>query len=270
MALNLDRFKKDLDALIERSKTLDLAMRRACNEKSFDEQIENTLGKKKAAEFIKALPSFEKTYQSWYSESLAVLKQILPDRLEDFRRHYEKPKARKSITYESYRVEDFLQGLRVTQGYYKEVVVDSSAAIPHFVQQVAILEAAKRRFESSLFEIRQLVQADLFDSEIEVARELLKKKFSRAAGAVAGVVLEKHLAQVCEDHSVKVAKKNPTIGDLNESLKAADVIDIAQWRFVQHLADLRNLCDHNKKVEPTVDQVSDLIDGVSKIMKTVS
>jgi hypothetical protein len=41
----------------------------------------------------------------------------------------------------------------------------------------------------------------------------------RAAGAVAGVVLEKHLRQVCDDHKITVAKKNPTIGDLNELLK---------------------------------------------------
>jgi len=71
-----------------------------------------------------------------------------------------------------------------------------------------------------LFEIRQLVQADLFDSEIGAARELLENKFLRAAGAVAGVVLEKHLRQVCDDRGLKILKKNPTLGDLNELLKA--------------------------------------------------
>jgi hypothetical protein len=147
--------------------------------------------------------------------------------------------------------------------------VDDKAAVPHFHQQFAILQAAERRFESSLFEIRQLVQADLFDSEIGAARELLKNQFLRAAGAIAGVVLEKHLRQVCEDHGLKISKKAPTLGDLNELLKANSVIDVPQWRFVSMLADIRNLCDHDKQKEPTDQQVTDLIDGTDKVLKTI-
>ena len=44
--------------------------------------------------------------------------------------------------------------------------------IPQFDQQLAILGAVRARFESSLFDIRQLVQADLFDSELDAAGEL--------------------------------------------------------------------------------------------------
>jgi hypothetical protein len=127
----------------------------------------------------------------------------------------------------------------------------------------------KARFESSLFEIRQLVQADLFDSELDVANELAKNKFTRAAGALAGVVLEKHLAQVCDNHGLKVTKKAPGISALNDTLKEAAVIEIPQWRFVQHLAAIRNLCDHDKKTEPTAEQVEDLIAGVTKMTKTL-
>jgi hypothetical protein len=114
-----------------------------------------------------------------------------------------------------------------------------------------------------------LVQADLLDSEIDAARELLKHRFVRAAGAVAGVVLEKHLSTVCAAHSVLLSKKHPTIADLNEALKAAGVIATPEWRFNQHLADIRNLCDHNKAHDPTQDQVTDLIDGVAKVTKTL-
>jgi len=128
---------------------------------------------------------------------------------------------------------------------------------------------SKARFESSLFDIRQLVQADLFDSELDAAKELIKHKFTRAAGALAGVVLERHLAQVCDNHDVKVAKKAPGISDLNNALREVDVIDVPQWRFIQHLADIRNLCDHSKEAEPTSDQVDDLVTGVMKLVKTL-
>ncbi len=83
------------------------------------------------------------------------------------------------------------------------------------------------------------------------------------------MVLEKHLARVGENHQVKNNKKHPTISDLNDALKGANVIDVPQWRFVQHLADLRNLCDHNKASDPTSDQVSDLLAGVRKLTKTL-
>jgi len=56
---------------------------------------------------------------------------------------------------------------------------------------------------------------------------------------------------------------------LNDLLKQSGVVDVPQWRFVQHLGDLRNLCDHSKKVEPSEQQVVDLIGGVMKITKTV-
>jgi hypothetical protein len=222
-------------------------------------------------EKLKALPSFRNSYQAWYSEARVVVKQLLPDRLADFGRHYEKPKPRKNITSENYRIEDYLQGLSVNEnrGLLETTkIVGPEAAIPQFDQQLAILDSVKARFESSLFEIRQLVQADLFDSELDAATELAKHRFTRAAGAMAGVVLERHLQQVCTSHNVTVTK-NPTISVLNEAMKDANVIDIPQWRFLQHLGDLRNLCDHSKATEPTLEQANDLVAGVTKIIKTL-
>jgi hypothetical protein len=198
---------------------------------------------------------------------LVLLRQLLPDRVGNFVGLYERPKARKSIDYENYVIQDFLQGLTVTRG--GAPVVEPKAALPKYRQQLAILKAAITRFESSLFEIRQLVQADLFDSEIDAARELLKNKFIRAAGAVAGVVLEKHLRQICDDHKVKINKKDPGISYLNDLLKVNSVIDVPQWRFVSLLGDLRNLCDHNKLKDPTAVQVEDLIDGTERAIKTI-
>lgn len=268
MASNIERFKNDLDKLVSRGGTLHMAMQLQCFPEEFKAQLQKQL-KDKTNEFVKSLPSFETEYQLWYSESIALLRQILPDRVSDFCRHYEKPKSRKDISYENYRIEDYLQGLSVTRGAFKEKVVGRDAAIPHFRQQMAIVEAAQARFESSLFDIRQVVQADLMDTELEAADHLAKSKFFRAAGALAGVVLERHLGSVCAEREIALARKNPTISDFNDALKANGVVDVPQWRFVQHLADVRNICDHAKSPDPTPDQVTDLIAGVKKIIKTV-
>lgn len=267
MISNLDRYKADLAALLSKGDILHLAMQSEYLGDRFNQELKK-VGKNKAAEILKILPSFSDGYEAWYSEAKVLIRQLLPDRLEDFTRHYEKPKSRKELTYESYRIADSLQGIHVTSGWQKEKVVGPDGAIPHFRQQLAILKAVQARFESSLFDIRQLVQADLFDSELDTAEELAKNRFVRAAGAVAGVVLEKHLSQVCDNHALRITKKSPTISTLNDALKEGAVIEVASWRFIQHLGDIRNLCDH-AKAEPTKEQVEDLISGVKKVTKTL-
>lgn len=266
---NLDKYKSDLDDLIAKGGRVRDSLINQMLPKQFMEVAIKRFDsdQEKADEYINGLPLFRFTYQQWYSEALSLVKQLLPDRFDDFVRHYEKPKNRKSIDYESYRIEDAIQDLRTTRA--GQLVVDASAALPHLDSQISIVKAVKQRFVSSLFDIKLLVQADLFDSELDAARELLKNKFTRGAGAIAGVVLEKHLGQVCENHGVKIAKKHPSIADFNDALKNASVIDVAQWRFNQHLGDIRNTCDHSKTSEPTQEQVKDLIDGVAKVSKTI-
>ena len=171
--------------------------------------------------------------------------------------------------YGNYVIEDYLQELRVTNSFSGEIKVGTESAIPQLEQQLNILRSIEKRFESTLFDIAQLVQADLFDSELEAAKELNKNKFSRGAGAIAGVVLEKHLEQGLINHNLKSAKKNPSISDFNNNLKSAGVYDTPTWRKIQHLGDIRNLCDHNKTKDPKVEGVDELISGVETIIKTV-
>ena len=269
MAININIFKERLEKLVEQGQLLEYAMqRKIITPETFDAQVEGKIGKDKAKNFLKKIPNFNESYEPWYSECIALLRQLLPDRLANFVSLYEKPKVRKAIENGNYVIQDFLQGLIVTRA--GDVIVAMSAALPQFRQQFAILRAAEVRFDSALFEMRQLVQADLFDTEIEAAHELLRNKFLRAAGAIAGVVLEKHVHQICEDRSIEISKKNPSISDLNDLLKTNSVVNIPQWRHISFLADIRNICDHNKKIEPTSDQIKDLLDGVNKVMKTIA
>ncbi len=219
--------------------------------------------------FIKDLPDFESSYQKWYSKAQAVVKQVMPDRLSDFSSYYEYPRARKEIDYQNYMIRDYLQGLRVTRRGGAEVVVDKSAAIPEFRQQLSIVVAAKEALSSKLMDLTAILQADLFDSEVESAAALAQAGFNRAAGAICGVVIEKHLQFVCDTHGITSRKKTPGISDLSQILRDADVTTVPQWRFIQHLADIRNVCDHAKGREPTKDEIDDLVVGTRKVLKTV-
>ena len=261
--MNIDRYERDLDALIDKGEGLYNAMEMECYPQELPSLFKGNLGDE-ARERLQSLPPFVEAYQPWYSEAMALVRQLLPARLADFTRHYEKPKSRQRLTRENYTIEDYLQGLSITLS-----TEESCPALPRFEQQLNIVRSVRERFRSSLFDIRQLAQADLFDSELDAAKELAKKGFTRAAGAVAGVVLERHLKEVCGNHGVTVRKAKPTISDLNDALKNANAIDIPQWRSIQFLGDIRNRCDHANEAEPTADQVEDLMAGVAKVTKTV-
>jgi hypothetical protein len=270
MSERTKKFAVELDRLISEGDMLEHAIRRECDRKNFDADLLKACGndKDKMNEAIKKLPSFRSNYQKWYSEAQAVIKQVIPGRLADFVSYFEYSKPRKDITFQNYMIRDYLQGLCITR-WNEDVVVDGSAAIPEFVQQNNILKAAKATLDSVLLDLKAVLQADLFDSEIETAVALAKSGYLRATGAICGVIIEKHLSNLCEIHGVAVRKKNPGISDLNQLLRDNEIITVPQWRFVQHLADIRNICDHAKGREPTKEEIDDLVAGSEKVLKTM-
>src|SRR5471030_1683094 len=126
MVSNLDRYKKDLDSLIAKGERLFFAIQRERVPQEFDKEVKQHY-KDKANEFLKQIPSFKDSYQAWYSEAKVLVRQILPDRLSDFVGYYEKPKSRKNLTHETYRIADYLQGVKVTDGWEKKIVGPDSA-----------------------------------------------------------------------------------------------------------------------------------------------
>ncbi|CAI3934250.1 hypothetical protein [Commensalibacter papalotli (ex Botero et al. 2024)] len=152
---------------------------------------------------------------------------------------------------------------------YSKTQQEFPTVSPYFYQQLSILKAAKEILSSKLLDLKALVQADLFDSEIEVAKELAKKGFLRGAGAICGVIIEKHLHALCERHDLPIAKKNPGINDLCAVLRSNDIIDVPQERHIMSCADIRNLCDHNKGIEPTQIQIDNLLIDTKRVIDTI-
>jgi hypothetical protein len=266
---NLERFKKDLERLLKQADRLGLAL--AVDSLSAEEVAGYAKNKESQAKLEEFRGAFVSEYQIWYTEASAVVRQLLPDRHAEFVSYYLVDPKRKSAGLGTYKIQDWLNGSRSSTEFGGTKYFDDAGIVKsYFTSQEHILNACKLRFESSLLDIRQILQADLFDSEIDVSRELHKKGFSRAAGALCGVVLERHLAQVATTRSLSISKKHPTIADLNDPLKNAGVYDMPVWRNIQRLADIRNLCCHSKNREPTNDEVEELIEGTSKVTKTVN
>lgn len=265
MPNNLDRFKSDLNNLIAvgAKLTLDLRYRAIADERELNET--------ESANAKEVEGAFESEYQNFYTQALALIRQLIPERLGEFEKLYECEPRRKSIGQSNYSIQDWLNGIRSSTNSItgEKGFNDFGVILMRFSTQYAILRSCESRFESSLFDIKQLVQADLLDSELESAAELIKRGFLRGAGAICGVVLEKHLAQVLDNHSISTRKKAPSINDFNELLKKNGIIDVPLWRQIQRFGDIRNLCDHNKERDPSKEELEELVNGVEKITKTL-
>jgi len=210
---------------------------------------------------------FSYDYQFRYTKALKAVSSLALDRYLEFKGYCEIDPKRKALSYGTYVIQDFIKG--VAPSKYQHPEFDSRAqALQCFFNQLTILKAVTDRIDSVVNNIEGELYAELQDSELVIARQLLKVSV-RAAGALVGVVIEGHLQKVAAAHNLKIAKKAPTIADLNDPLKAASVIDTAAWRKISFLGDLRNLCCHKKDTEPTKEQVIELIDGTEWLAKNI-
>ena len=239
-----DEMKKAIEELIEEGKNLYIAIDNGDRDRSKD------------------LTYFIGNYERWYSKALIVIKQLLPNRVNDFIFLYKNDK-RKNLDVETYTISDALRSISSKFGYYGP----HTAKLCVF-RQINMIQSCLDVFDSKIYDIQTLLQADIFDSEIESAKHLLKMGFLRAAGAICGVIIEKHFVVVSANHNIKLTKKNPTIADYNDALKD-NAYDTVEWRRIQRLGDIRNLCDHSKDREPTKEEVEELISGVERLTKTV-
>ena len=95
-----ETYKADLDALVERGEPirLDLSIRHLDSLGDLKERH------KDVAEMFRG--RFEEDYQRWYTESRAVIKQLVPDRLEEFDQLYKGSGHRKTIEYSTFTIQD--------------------------------------------------------------------------------------------------------------------------------------------------------------------
>ncbi|MBL8827574.1 MAG: DUF4145 domain-containing protein [Planctomycetaceae bacterium] len=206
-------------------------------------------------------------YQPWYTQAVRVVEILIPDRVSEFRGYYEINPKRKQLDYGSYVIQDYCKSIRPA-GFEFSNFDSASRATTCLINQLAILRSVKSRSASVIANLQATILADVRDLELETAQELQKTSL-RAAGALAGVVLERHLQQTCDTHKLTFRKQKPTLSDYSESLKQANVIDVAAWRKLSYLADIRNICCHSKGDDPTGEQVKELIDGVNWAIKTI-
>ena len=127
----------------------------------------------------------------------------------------------------------------------------------------AIFLAVKEDFEGGyLLSTRILVQAEVFDSELEQANELLTSGYYTAAAVIAGVVLETALRELCDNRNIEHGK----LDKMNADLAKAGAYNKLMQKRITVLADIRNNAAHGKQDGFNKEDVTDMIDDIKKFL----
>lgn len=113
-----------------------------------------------------------------------------------------------------------------------------------------------------LTSIKNLIQADVFDSELEQAQELLSSGYKLAAAVIAGVVLETTLRDLCTREKIGHGK----LGKMNSDLAKAGIYNKLQQKRITALADIRNSAAHGKPDEFTEADVTNMIRDIEQFL----
>ncbi|ERS83729.1 hypothetical protein Q672_19935 [Marinobacter sp. EVN1] len=126
-----------------------------------------------------------------------------------------------------------------------------------------VFAAARSDFQGGhLASIRSLVQAELFDSELEQAQELLNQGYTGPAAVVSGVVLETTLRDLCDQQSIPHGK----LDQMNGALAKKGVYTKLQQKRITAIADIRNNAAHGKWSEFSESDVADMIKDVQRFL----
>src|SRR5215467_14538923 len=151
MTSTSDKYRTDLKALNSLSESMDadLTMRYL--------KEQGTLKVEEEPHAAKLYGTFERSYQRWYTEAYAVIRQLIPDRLQEFQELYKGSAPRREISATTYTIQDWLNGIGANVNRYtgEKPYDDFAIVCMRFRTQLNILRSVSARFESALFDIRQ-------------------------------------------------------------------------------------------------------------------
>ncbi len=152
------------------------------------------------------------------------------------------------------------------QNFSKEV--DSYMSYSPAYRSVGILKAAKDDFENGyLFDVKQVVEADVFDDFISQAEALFDSGYYQASAVIAGAVLEDGLRKLCDNNEIELPDK-PKLDYMNSQLAKAGIYKKLTQKKITALADIRNNAAHGNWDEFTKDDVSDAIKWIHSFMES--
>jgi len=218
-------------------------------------------------EDLKDIIELGTVYQRWDAQALKIVQTLAPDRYDEFVKYY-LPNQNRKLLDEA--IQDYVRWIEPVEaaGTGELPFEPHELARVRFLNQLQILATLACRIDAVLADVEGNLFTELQDKELDAAR-LLKETNPRAAGALAGLVLERHLRQLATNRALTIPRKQTSIRELNDPLLKSNAYGLATWRTIQMLGDLRNLCSSQRNGDLTKEQAEDLISGVNSIIKSV-
>jgi hypothetical protein len=132
-----------------------------------------------------------------------------------------------------------------------------------------MLNSVKNGLEYVLADLQSTLYGEVGDHILATAYALFHRGQRRAAGALAGVLLEIPLAKVATKYRVTISPKSSGLATLNAALKCGGIYDAEVWRFIHSLGALGHACVYTSTHEPPVDTLTEFLQGVQLIRKRV-
>lgn len=121
-----------------------------------------------------------------------------------------------------------------------------------------------------LISFKQIIQAEVFDSELEQATYFLNENYKIPAAVIAGVVLETAIKELCINNGIDIylpdGKREKKLEKLNEELTKSGIYPLTQQKKITYFADIRNNAAHGKSDNFTAEDVKDMINGIEKLL----
>lgn len=163
----------------------------------------------------------------------------------------------------------FLQKLFTSNHiYYSEFNEKVGHPDPNCVENgINTLKSVRKEIEDGwIFELKDLVSAEIFTDFIEMAEYFLAEGYKDPAAVIVGGVLEEHLRQLCQKNGVPITKGEKNIpvqaNQLNQDLTKAGQYNKLEMKSVIAWLDLRNKAAHGKYGEYDKKQVEGMLSGV--------
>lgn len=199
--------------------------------------------------YVKLPLSLTQQYHVWYSGCHTLVAANLPARTAELAEVHEKHLA------------PFFK--HENMAHYQQIPAVRNIAIMQ-----GIIGSIPQYLDLSAYDIDLLLAASYVKDQLAEAATLFSIGHERAAGALAGVLLERHLKLLCNKHQPIITyPHNAAISNLNDLLQKHAVYDRTQWTRVDWMRQVRNSCDHAGSTAPNSSNVDTLITEVGSFVQ---
>ncbi len=197
----------------------------------------------------KLIPSnFFLKYRKWYSIGKVILENNGDnDSLEEFIDNY---KSITSTSRSQYLTPSMQLGILDIMNH-----------------QLVLLQSLPDYLDGQMYNLELNIASTIMGDELREAKVLLDKKFFRAAGALSGVILERHIKYRLNKFIPRIKYyEKATLGQLIKKAEENKIFDTSMILKLKYLNSIRIKCDHDKENEPKENEIKDLIEHTDRFI----